>query len=671
VTITKSSIESLSINTIRFLSADAVQKANSGHPGTPMALAPVSYVIWSKFLKHNPTNPKWADRDRFVLSCGHASMLIYSLLHLYGYDLPLDELKNFRQWKSKTPGHPEFGHTPGIETTTGPLGQGVANGVGFAIAERMLAARFNRPGHEIVNHTVYGIVSDGDLMEGISHEAASLAGHLKLGKLIYMYDDNKITIDGHTDLAFSENIKMRFESYGWHVQTVENGNEDLVGMEKAIAAAKAETGRPSLVIIKTIIAFGSPNKQNTHDAHGSPLGEEEIKLTKKALGWESVEPFVIPADALAHLRQAVVKGKDEEARWNENFKKYEAAHPDLAKQYKQFLSGDLPAGWETSLPSFKTDEPAVATRAASGKVLNAMAPKVENLVGGSADLHPSTNTYLKGFGGFSSKEQGARNFHFGIREHAMGGIINGIACHGGFIPLCSTFLIFSDYMKNTLRLAALMGIRSIFVYTHDSIGLGEDGPTHQPIEQLAGLRAIPEMAVIRPADANETRGAWRVALERKNRPTTIVLSRQNLPILKGAIDGIDDKVKHGAYILEDAAGTPDVILLSTGSEVSICTKAKELLDAKGIQTRVVSMPSWELFRQQSKEYRDKVLPPSVKARVSVEAATTLGWHEWTGDQGLAIGLDRFGESAPAGTIYKNLGFTPESVAERAAQILKR
>ncbi len=665
------SIDNLCINTIRFLSADAVEKAKSGHPGTPMALAPLTYVLWTKFLKHNPRNTLWADRDRFILSAGHASMLLYSLLHLTGYDLSLEDIRNFRQYGSKTPGHPEYGITPGAETTTGPLGQGFGNGVGMAIAERMLAARFNRPGLEIVNHYTYAVASDGDLMEGVSHEAASIAGHLGLGKLIYFYDDNKITIDGHTDLAFSENVKMRFESYGWHVETVENGNEDLDGIERAVKKGQAEKNKPTLVIIKTIIAYGSPNKKNTHGAHGSPLGEDEIRLTKRALEWPTEEAFFIPQDALAHFRKSVEKGAAAEKQWNELFQRYEREFPDLAAEWKRCQTGGLPAGWEKSLPVFKPEEPAAATRVASGKVLNAIAAKVPNLVGGSADLHPSTNTYLNGFGSFSREHPEARNLHYGIREHGMGSITNGIALHGGLIPLCSTFLIFSDYMRPTIRLAALMGIRSIFVFTHDSIGLGEDGPTHQPIEHLAALRAIPNLVVFRPADANETRGAWRAALERKDGPSLFALSRQNLPNLKEAADRPDENVRHGAYILQEGSkGKPEAILMATGSEVSIAVKARELLEAKGVSTRVVSMPSWELFRAQPQSYRSQVFPPDVTARVSIEAGVAQGWREFTGPGGVSVSLERFGESAPAKTIYEKLGLTPENAAAKALEVLR-
>ena len=669
--VTTNSLDNLCINTIRFLAADAVEKAKSGHPGTPMALAPLSYVLWTKFLKHNPRNPRWPDRDRFVLSAGHASMLLYSLLHLTGYDLSLDDIRNFRQYGSKTPGHPEYGITPGAETTTGPLGQGFANGVGMAIAERILAARFNRPGFEIVNHTTYAIASDGDLMEGISHEAASLAGHLRLGKLIYFYDDNTITIDGHTDLAFSENVKLRFEAYGWHVETVQNGNEDLDAIARSIEKARAETGRPSLVIIKTTIAYGSPHKKNTHDAHGSPLGEEEVRLTKRALEWPTEETFHIPKDALAHYRKCVEKGAAEEKKWNELFNRYTREDPDLAAEWKRWMSGDLPAGWEKDLPLFKPEDAGVATRAASGKVLNAVAAKVTNLVGGSADLHPSTNTYLKGFGSFSHDHPEARNFHYGIREHGMGAITYGIAIHGGLIPLCSTFLIFSDYMRPTIRLAALMGIRSIFVFTHDSVGLGEDGPTHQPVEHLAALRAIPNLVVLRPADANETRAAWRVALERKNGPTLLALTRQNLPVLKETLHEPDEKVKRGGYVVAEGsrAGAPDLILLATGSEVPLALKSRELLAEKGLSVRVVSFPSWELFRAQPEAYRNEVLPPRVEARVSIEAGVAQGWREFVGPRGACVSLDRFGESAPGKTVLEKLGFNPENVVLKAGEVL--
>jgi transketolase len=664
-------LDTLCINTIRFLSADAVEKANSGHPGTPMALAPLCYVLWNRHMRYNPKNPHWPNRDRFILSAGHASMLIYSMLYLTGYDLPLEELKNFRQWKSRTPGHPEFGLTPGIETTTGPLGQGFANGVGMAIAERFLATHFNKPGFDLVNHYTYAICSDGDLMEGISHEAASLAGHLKLGKLIYFYDDNSITIDGKTDLAFSEDVASRFKSYGWDVDLVENGNEDLESMDKAITRAQGVKDKPTLIIVRTTIAFGSPNKQNTSGAHGSPLGADEIKLTKKALEWPTEDTFHIPDEVLSVFRKAVDRGKETENAWNDVCSRYAKAHPDLAKKWAEFQSGDLPKGWETKLPLFKSSDAAVATRSASGKVLNAIAASLPNLVGGSADLHPSTNTYLKEFGSFSNEHPEARNFHFGIREHGMGAIVNGMAVHGGLIPLCSTFLIFSDYMRHTIRLAALMEIRSIFVFTHDSVGLGEDGPTHQPIEHLMSLRAIPNLVLLRPADANEVRSAWKIALQRKSGPTVIVLTRQKLPIFDATGQSPDEKVSRGAYILEEADRKPDVILIATGSEVSCTVKARQILVKKGIGARVVSMPSWELFKAQPQSYRDKVLPPDIRARVSVEAGAGLAWPQFVGLEGEIVSLERFGASAPGGTVLEKLGFNGDHIAQKAESLIKR
>jgi transketolase len=661
--------DELCINTIRFLSAEGVEKANSGHPGTPMALAPLAYTLWTKHLKHNPSNPKWPDRDRFVLSCGHASMLIYSMLHLTGYNLSLEDLKNFRQWNSKTPGHPEYKHTEGIETTTGPLGQGIANAVGFAMAETMLAKKFNKPGFELVNHNTYAVVSDGDLMEGISHESASIAGHLKLGKLIVFYDDNTITIDGHTDLAFSENIKMRFESYGWHVQTVDDGDSDIEAISRSTDQAKKQKDKPSLIIVKTTIAFGSPNKQNTSGAHGSPLGEDEIKLAKKKLGWPYDKSFFVPEEAKKVFNKCSENGKNSEKEWNSLFNKYKQKFSSLAKEWDLYNSGKLPSGWEKSLPSFDPGEKAIATRKASGKVLNAIAGKIPNLVGGSADLHPSTNTYLDDFKSYSTKDRDGRNFHYGIREHAMGAIQNGLTLHGQFIPLCSTFLVFSDYMRPPIRLAALMGIRSIFVYTHDSIGVGEDGPTHQPIEQIAALRAIPNNVVLRPADANETRAAWKVALERNDGPSCIILTRQSLPTLHGAVKNIDAKVFKGAYILEETDPNPDIILIATGSEVQWAVEAKKVLE-KEVSARVVSMPSWELFEKQDTKYKEKILPSKVKARLSIEAGISQGWHKYIGSEGKVISIEKFGASAPGDIVMEKYGFSTKNVVKQAELLLK-
>ena len=651
----------LCINTIRILSAEAVQKAKSGHPGTPMALAPLAYILWSKHLKHNPLNPKWLDRDRFVLSCGHASMLLYSMLHLTGYDLSLKDIKNFRQWNSKTPGHPEFRHTSGVETTTGPLGQGIGNAVGMAIAEEMLAKKFNKSEFKIVDHHTYAIVSDGDLMEGVSHEAASLAGHLKLGKLITFYDDNNITIDGETNLSFSEDIKKRFEAYGWHVQKIENGNEDLEGISKAIDNSKKETNKPSLIIVKTIIAYGSPNKRNTASAHGAPLGEDEINLAKKELGWPYEESFYVPNEVKTEFNKYKEKGRKSEKEWNNFFNEYKKKFPDLAKEWDNFHSGKLLKGWEKDLPSFSSDEKPLATRKSSGAVLNSIASKIPNLVGGSADLHPSTNTYFKEFKAFSSRERDGRNFHYGIREHAMGAIQNGIALHGGFIPLCSTFLVFSDYMRPPIRLAAIMGIRSIFVYTHDSVGVGEDGPTHQPVEQVAVLRAIPDNVVLRPADGNEVREAWKIAVEREEGPTCIILTRQSVPNLKGTEK---NNVSKGAYILEETNSKPDLILIATGSEVSLAVEAKKELEKEN-SVRVVSLPSWELFEDQDKRYKEKILPKDVK-KMSIEAGISQGWEKYSDKQ---ISIEKFGASAPGNIVLENYGFNVDNVVKQSKNLI--
>jgi transketolase len=660
--------DQLCINTIRTLAMDAVQKANSGHPGLPMGAAAMAYVLWTRFLRHHPTNPSWPNRDRFILSAGHGCMLLYSLLHLTGYDLPLDELKRFRQWGSRTPGHSEYGLTPGVETTTGPLGQGFGNGVGMAIAERFLANHFNRPGYTIVDHHVYAIVSDGDLMEGVSSEAASLAGHLGLGKLIYLYDDNRITIDGSTGLAFTENVGQRFEAYGWHVQRVD-GN-DLKEVEAALSAAKAATERPSLIIARTHIAYGSPNKQDTAEAHGAPLGEEEIKLTKRALGWPLEPAFYIPDEALAHFREALQRGRAWEAQWQAQFDAYAAAHPELAAEWRTVMNGRLPEGWADKIPTFTPGGGSMATREASGKVLNAIAPHLPTLIGGSADLTPSNNTYLKGYGDFQRDNVGARNLHFGVREHAMGSILNGMALHGGVIPYGGTFLIFSDYMRPAIRLAALSHIHVIYVFTHDSIGLGEDGPTHEPIEHLASLRAMPNLTVIRPADANETAVAWRVALEHRGGPVALALTRQKLPVLDRTTLASADLLRRGAYVLTDAGnGQPDIILIATGSEVQLALEARQRLAARGIGARVVSMPSWELFEQQPDSYRDEVLPPSVTARLAIEAASPHGWHRYVGTMGAVIGMTRYGASAPYHVLMEQFGFTADNVTSRALALL--
>ena len=678
------SLETLSINTIRMLSVDAVQKANSGHPGAPMGLAPAAYVLWTRFLKHNPQNPSWPDRDRFVLSAGHGSMLLYSMLHLTGYDVPLDQIKQFRQWGSRTPGHPERGHTAGVETTTGPLGQGFGNGVGMAIAEAHLAARYNRPGFDIVNHFTYAIVSDGDLMEGVAAEAASLAGHLKLGKLIYLYDNNRISLAGAADLSFTENCAKRFDAYGWHTESVEDGN-DIEAIDRALRAARGETLRPSLILLRTHIGYGSPGKQDTFEAHGSPLGEAEVKLTKEKLGWPLEPTFYIPAEALAHFREALSNGPKVEASWKERFSAYAEKFPELAKELEQIISGVLPGGWEQSIPNFPADVKGVATRAASGKILTAIATKLPTLIGGSADLNPSTFTMLPKLGDFESPErkftdkQGSaggvwdysgRNLHFGVREHGMGAALNGIAAHGGIIPFGSTFLIFSDYMRPSIRLAALMGLGVIYVFTHDSIAVGEDGPTHQPVEQLAALRAIPRLIVIRPGDANETAVAWRVAIESRAGPVALILTRQNVPTLDRSQYAAADGLRKGAYVLADApGGQPEIVLIGTGSEVSLVVAAREKLAEQKIQARVVSMPSWELFDQQPQAYREAVFPKSVRARLAVEAALPQGWHRYIGDGGDIVGVERFGASAPGNVVMEKLGFTVSHVVERATALL--
>jgi transketolase len=666
-----SDLDLLCVNTIRTLAMDAVQKANSGHPGTPMALAPLAYVLFTRHLRHSPAQPDWPDRDRFVLSCGHASMLLYATLHLAGYALSLDELRAFRQWDSRTPGHPEHGLTPGVETTTGPLGQGFANGVGMAIAEAHLAARFNRPGHEIVNHCTYAIASDGDLMEGISHEAASLAGHLGLGKLIYCYDDNHITIEGDTKLAFSEDVAQRFGGYGWHVQRVADGN-DLDALDAALRAAKAEAARPSLIIVRTHIAWGSPNKQDTAAAHGSPLGADEIALTKRAYGWPADPPFLVPAEVRSHFGRCVDRGRELEAEWQRRIAAYRKDYPEQAAAWRAVHAGELPAHWESAVPTFTPQDGSQATRVWSSRVLNAIAPAVPELVGGAADLAPSTDTLLKGSGDLEAGRYGARNMHFGIREHAMGGVLNGMALHGGVRPYGATFLIFSDYMRPAIRLAALMELPVIYVYTHDSVGLGEDGPTHQPIEQLAALRAIPRLTVIRPADGPEVAAAWRAALLNTEGPTALVLTRQKVPVIDRAKLASADGLLRGAYVLAEAGGGgARVILLGTGSEVGLCLAAREILEREGLRTRVVSMPSLEIFARQSAEYRDAVLPPSVTARLAVEAAAGFGWHRWVGSAGEVLGIDRFGASAPYERIFSEFGFTADNVAARARALVAR
>ena len=660
-------LEDLCINTIRTLAMDGVQKANSGHPGTPMALAPLAYLLYTRHMRHNPKNPSWVNRDRFVLSAGHASMLQYSLLYLTGYGLPLEELKKFRQWGSLTPGHPEYGHTVGIETTTGPLGQGVGNGVGMAIGQRYQSSRFNRPGHEVIDHYIYAIAGDGDMMEGISSEAASLAGNLKLGRLIYFYDDNNITIEGNTSLAFSENVGGRFESYGWHVQHVADIN-DLDALDQAIDTAKAETEKPSLIIVKSKIGYGSPHKQGSHDAHGAPLGAEEIILTKRNLGWPSEEPFFVPDESLNFFRQAIERGEEQEREWQKLYDAYNAEYPELAAQWQAELSGKLADGWDKDIPTFKAGE-ALATRVAAGKTLNAIAVNLPNLVGGSADLAPSNNTNMKGLGDLSATETG-RNMHFGIREHAMGSVLNGMSLYGGLVPFGATFLIFSDYMRPPIRLAFLMKQRIIYVFTHDSIGVGEDGPTHQPIEQLAALRSIPGVTLIRPSDANETAEAWRVAITHKGGPVALALTRQNLPTVDRDEYPSASNLAQGAYVLVDSPKTPDLILMASGSEVSLAFDAATQLRQDGVAVRVVSVPSWELFDAQSAEYREAVLPKSVRARIAIEAGISMGWEKYTGLDGDIIALDHFGASAPAQILFKEFGFSVENVVERAKALLK-
>ncbi|MFC1844738.1 transketolase [Thermodesulfobacteriota bacterium] len=662
------SLDELCINTIRFLSVDGVQQANSGHPGMPMGAAPMAYVLWSKFLRHSPRNPGWPNRDRFVLSAGHGSMLIYSLLHLNGYDLSLDDLKDFRQWGSKTPGHPEYGDTPGVETTTGPLGQGFAMGVGMAIAERHLAAKFNKPDQDIVNHYTYGIVSDGDLMEGISHEAASLAGHLKLGKLIYLYDDNKICIEGKCDLAFTDNTMKRFEAYGWHVQQVDDGN-DIKAIEDALGAARNETGQPSLIAVRTLIGYGSPNRQDTAKAHGEPLGDEERKLTKENLGWPQEPLFHIPEEALAHFRKSVDKGLELEQSWTTLFRNYLNEYPEEGARFEKQLKGELPQDWDKDIPVFPADPKGKATRVTSGIVLNAIASKVPALMGGSADLAPSNKTFIDGEESFQPDSYDQRNIHFGVREFGMTAILNGMALHGGFIPYGGTFLIFSDYMRPAIRLASLMKQHVIYVLTHDSIGLGEDGPTHQPVEHLASLRAMPNLTVLRPADANETAEAWKFAVKSNKGPTLLALTRQSLPTLDRSVFAPADMLHRGAYVLKDVDGSPDALILASGSEVKLALEAAETLANDGINTRVISMPSWELFEDQSKEYKDQVLPGNITARVAIEAGSTQGWHKYVGMNGKVIGLDHFGASAPINDLFINFGITAESVVQAVRSLI--
>ena len=662
------SIETLGINTVRILSADAVQKANSGHPGTPMALAPVGHVLWTGFMRYNPQNPQWPNRDRFIMSNGHACMLQYSFLYLTGYDLSLDDIKQFRQLDSKTAGHPEYGLTPGVEVTTGPLGQGFANGVGFAIAQKHLAARYNKPGFDIFDYKIYVTCSDGDMMEGITSEAASLAGHLELGNLIYIYDDNHISIEGDTDIAFSEDVIKRFEAYNWHVQSVEDGN-DINDITNAIRNAKVEEHRPSLIKVGTQIGYGSPNKVDTASAHGSPLGAEEVKLVKQFFGFDPEKSFVVPDKVLKYYRAAGEKGVELEKKWGKLYKEYQEKFPELAAEYELFSKGGLPKGWDTDLPVFKATDPEIATRKASGKVLNAIAGNLPALIGGASDLAPSTDTNLNEYRSFSLENREGRNFHFGIREHSMGGVLNGMALTKGVIPYGATFLIFSDYMRPPIRLAAIMEVRPIYVYTHDSIGLGEDGTTHQPVEQLISLRSIPNMTVIRPADANETAQAWRVALEHKDGPVALILTRQGLPIIDQDKYAKAAGLEKGAYILSDSDKKPELILIATGSEVTLILQAQTKLRQEGIAARVVSMPSWELFENQDAAYKEKVFPKAIRKRLAVEMASPVGWREYITDKGDMLGMTTFGKSAPAKDLYKTFGFTVDNVIKRAKALL--
>jgi transketolase len=671
------------VNTIRFLSLDMVQKADSGHPGLPLGAAPMAYVLWTRWLKYNPHNPEWVDRDRFVLSAGHGSALLYSLLYLTGYALSLDDIKEFRQWGSKTPGHPERGHTPGVEVTTGPLGQGMANAVGMAIGEAQLAARYNRRGHTLIDHYTYALVSDGDLMEGVGAEATSLAGHLKLGKLTCLYDDNFVTLSAGTDITFTEDRAARFRAYGWHTIRVEDGN-DLATIDTALTQARAETGRPSLILIRTHIGYGSP-EQDSYKAHGSPLGADDVRKTKKTLNWPTEPAFLVPDAALAHCREALNRGAKSEDDWNDRLMAYSNDFSELASELKSRLRGELPAGWSKDIPVFPTDAKGIATREASGKIMNAIAPTLPALIGGSADLDPSTKTALKGLGDFNpplttgEDAQGSegggwnyagRNLHFGVREHAMGAIVNGMAAHRGTIPYGATFLIFSDYMRPAIRLAALSHLHVILVFTHDSIALGEDGPTHQPIEQLANLRAIPNLTLLRPGDANETAVAWQIALEIKDRPVLLVLSRQAVPTLDRTLYASAQGVRRGAYVLKDAVdGKSQLILIASGSEVGLIVAAADRLQREGIAVRCVSMPSWDLFDALPTVDRDAVLPPSVRARLAVEAGATQGWHRYVGDAGDVIGIDRFGASAPGKTVLREYGFTVDNVCLRAKALL--
>jgi transketolase len=687
--VTPSELDQSCVNTIRFLSVDMVEKASSGHPGLPMGAAPMAYVLWTRFLRHNPKNPRWWDRDRFVLSAGHGSALLYSLLHLTGYELSLDQLKRFRQWGSETPGHPESHVTVGVEASTGPLGQGVGNALGMAIGEAHLAARYNRPGHELFHHFTYVLASDGDLMEGVASEASSLAGHLGLGRLIVLYDNNHVTLSATTPIAFTEDVAARYRAYGWHVEEVEDGN-DLRAIERAIQSAKDVRDRPSLISVRTVLGYGAPDKQGTFAAHGSPLGAEETRKAKQRLGWPEEPPFFIPDQALAHFRSAIDRGRELEQAWGQAFDAYERDAPDLAREIKRRFSGDLPDGWAADLPTFEADAKGLATRKASEAVMQAVARALPEVVGGSGDLDPSTYTWLKEDGDLESPKRssrsvqglvgggwgyGGRNVHFGVREHAMAATVNGLVYHGGFVPFAATFLIFSDYMRPSIRLAALAELHALFVFTHDSIGLGEDGPSHQPIEQLASLRAIPNLLVLRPGDANETRWAWQTALEQRDRPTVLVLTRQHVPTLDRALYAPAALLRRGAYVLNPPASgdrqAPDVILIATGSEVALIVAAEPILRKAGVRARLVSMPSWRLFEEQPADYRESVLPVAVTARLSVEAASPLGWERWTGLRGAVVGIDRFGASAPGPTVFREYGFTVDTVVDAALALVGR
>ena len=664
---TDSSLQDQAINTIRFLSADAIQKANSGHPGMPMGAAAMAYTLWTRHLRFNPKNPKWWDRDRFILSGGHGSMLLYSLLHLTGYDVSLEDIKNFRQWKSKTPGHPENILTEGVEVTTGPLGQGFANTIGMAIAEQHLAAVFNKPEFDVVEHYLYAIVTDGDLMEGISSEAASIAGHLQLGKVIMLYDDNRISIDGSTDLAFTEDRGKRFEAFGWHVQRIDDGN-NVNAVDDAINSAKKDP-RPSLIICRTHIGYGLPTRQDTAKAHGEPPGNEELEGAKKKLGWPLEPLFYIPNDVLEHFREVGEKGKETENEWNTLFESYSKKYPELASEYRRRMEGELPKGWDKDLPFFDADEKGIATRAASGKIINTLAKRLPEFIGGSADLTPSNKTWIDESTSFQADTPDGRNLHFGVREHSMAAIVNGMAAHGGVIPFAATFLMFSDYMRPSIRLSALSKHGSIWVFTHDSIGVGEDGPTHQPVEHLAALRAIPRLVVIRPGDANEVTEAWKIAISRRDGPTLLALTRQNVPILDRSKFKSASGAARGAYVLKDYGTSPEIILMASGSEVGLIVQAAEKLFEKDIHSRVVSFPSWELFEMQDKEYKDSVLIPSVSARLAVEAGVSQGWTKWTGENGDSICIDTFGSSAPANVLFEKYGFTVEKVVEHALKLI--